>query len=89
METTTTTTTREAEGTPVTRTAASCVHHWLIETPNGRESHGVCKRCGAKKAFTNSTEQVMWEQSNSLRNEFGRTGYRSSKIDDVALADES
>jgi hypothetical protein len=88
MESKSTTATREAEATQV-RTPASCVHHWLIETPNGRESHGVCKRCGANKAFTNSTEQVMWEQSNSLRNEVGRTAFRSSKIDDVSLADEA
>ena len=31
----------------------------------------------------------MWEQSNSLRNEVSRTAFRSSKIDDVSLADEA
>ncbi len=89
MKTTTAKTTTESQGTKARASSKNCVHHWLIETPNGRESHGVCKRCGQKKSFTNSTEQVMWEQSNSLRNDMGRTGFRSSKIDEVSLADEA
>ncbi|MDA0270297.1 MAG: hypothetical protein O2798_02775 [Chloroflexi bacterium] len=86
---TTTTKHKKTEDAPVLRTAPKCVHHWLIETPNGRESHGYCKRCGETKAFTNSTEQVMWEQSNSLRNDLSRNAFRSSKLDEVSLADEA
>ncbi|MCK9485165.1 MAG: hypothetical protein M0R73_00430 [Dehalococcoidia bacterium] len=66
----------------------NCVHHWIIETPNGRESGGVCKRCGAHKSFSNSTEQVMWEQTNTLRNDLNRS-YRSSKTEEYSLADEA
>ena len=65
-----------------------CVHHWMIESPNGRESGGVCKRCGARKSFSNSTEQVMWEQTNTLRNDLNRS-YRSSKTEEYSLADEA
>ena len=71
--------------TPV---AKSCVHHWRIEEPNGRESQGVCKRCGAVKAFSNSTESVMWEQTNTLRNDLNRS-VRSSKTEEYSLADEA
>ncbi len=67
----------------------NCVHHWSIESPNGRESLGVCKRCGAKKRFSNSTESVMWEQTNTLRNDANRASMRTSKMSEVALADES
>ena len=66
----------------------SCVHHWRIESPNGRESQGVCKRCGAVRAFANSNESVMWEQANTLRNDANRASMRTSKVSDVALADE-
>ena len=45
-----------------------CVHHWIIESPNGRESAGHCKRCGRRRNFANSTENVMWEHTNTLRN---------------------
>ena len=65
-----------------------CVHHWRIESPNGRESQGVCKRCGAVRAFANSNESVMWEQANTLRNDANRASMRSSKVAEVALADE-
>ena len=71
-----------------TAQAATCVHHWLIDAPNGRESVGHCSRCGKVRSFTNSTEAVMWEQTNTLRSDLsGR--YRSSKINEVTLADDS
>lgn len=66
-----------------------CVHHWAIETPNGRESEGVCRRCGLRRSFSNSNDSVMWEQTNTLRNDLNRGGWRSSKVNDVALADEA
>ena len=39
-----------------------CVHHWLIEAPNGNTSSGTCKLCGEvrKDYFLNSMEQVGW-----------------------------
>ena len=30
-----------------------CSHHWLIESPKGPTSKGVCKLCGATKEFNN------------------------------------
>jgi hypothetical protein len=71
-----------------TAQAATCVHHWLIEAPNGRESTGRCKRCGIERAFTNSTEAVMWEQTNTLRNPL-RSGVRVSKPSEIMLSDET
>ena len=68
---------------------ASCVHHWLIEAPNGRESTGVCKRCGKKRSFANSTENVMWEQTNTLRNDL-RGSLRIPKAsEEMLLSDEN
>lgn len=43
-----------------------CVHHWVLESPSGRESAGVCKRCGLTRNFANATENVMWEQTNTV-----------------------
>ena len=31
----------------------SCPHHWVIESPAGPVSVGICKRCGARTEFTN------------------------------------
>lgn len=31
-----------------------CVHHWVIETPNGHTSEGVCKLCDLdRQGFVN------------------------------------
>jgi hypothetical protein len=47
-------------GAVVERKAAEsvCCHHWIIETPAGPTSKGVCKLCGAEKEFDNFPENV-------------------------------
>ena len=30
-----------------------CRHYWVIESPAGRTSWGVCKYCGARREFNN------------------------------------
>jgi hypothetical protein len=41
---------------------AACAHRWVIETPNGEFSDGVCRLCGAEKQFPNSAEDYLWER---------------------------
>ena len=68
-----------------TRRGTRCqAHHWVIDAPNGRESRGSCKHCGAKRAFANSTESVMWERGNTVRSELRIT----TKPQTVRLADD-
>lgn len=41
------------------------VHHWRIEEPNGETSLGVCKICGATRAFKNwlpDTDYLTFEE---------------------------
>ena len=44
-----------------------CKHHWVISPPQGKDSRGSCKLCGKKKIFSNSSESIMWEKTNTLR----------------------
>lgn len=37
-----------------------CAHHWVIATPNGPISGGVCRRCGHHREFQNSTPEYRW-----------------------------
>jgi len=30
-----------------------CIHHWIIDPPDGPVSKGVCKICGAEEEFDN------------------------------------
>jgi hypothetical protein len=32
----------------------TCTHVWMIASPNGPTSRGVCQNCGAEKNFPNS-----------------------------------
>lgn len=41
--------------------APQCRHHWVIDTPRGATSWGVCKVCGAKKEFPNSASDSLYE----------------------------
>ncbi|MDE2765446.1 MAG: hypothetical protein OXI25_03320 [Chloroflexota bacterium] len=40
-------------------------HHWLIESPNGPTSMGVCRICGAEREFKNSVQITSWESDGS------------------------
>ncbi len=31
----------------------TCRHYWIVESPNGPASRGVCKLCNAEKEFEN------------------------------------
>lgn len=41
--------------------APQCRHHWVIESPQGVTSRGVCKLCGAEREFLNSAQDSLWE----------------------------
>jgi hypothetical protein len=47
--------TAEAPAVPV------CRHHWLIETPHGPTSWGICKHCGERREFNNASADAFWE----------------------------
>jgi hypothetical protein len=38
-----------------------CVHYWIIESPQGPVSKGVCKHCGAISEFRNYMPYPSWE----------------------------
>ena len=43
-------------------TKAECHHYWIIESPKGRTSKGVCKFCGVEKEFYNSWPYFMVDE---------------------------
>lgn len=36
-----------------TEQQAQCAHQWLIESPQGPTSLGICSKCGERKKFVN------------------------------------
>jgi hypothetical protein len=51
-----------------------CVHHWVIDPPNGAVSEGRCKSCGEKKEFRNSFEYSSWYGNKSPAPKGGAKG---------------
>jgi hypothetical protein len=51
-----------------------CRHHWLIESPHGATSMGICKLCGAQKEFRNSAYTWLWEDEPLSELSNGRWG---------------
>ncbi len=37
-----------------TEVRSRCRHYWIIESPNGASSKGVCKFCNEERVFINS-----------------------------------
>lgn len=66
---------------------AKCVHHWIIEEPNGKMSEGQCIDCGGKKQFLNSQEDWLRDDedestvSSSWRTVGSFGGNRYTRID--------
>ena len=40
--------------------APTCRHQWIIDSPNGPSSNGVCRLCGEEKEFQNYIEGSAW-----------------------------
>jgi len=36
----------------------ACIHHWVLESPNGSVSKGVCKKCGSERDYFNAPEYM-------------------------------
>ena len=47
------------------QTESECKHHWMIETPNGPTSQGLCKICGERAEFRNSMPGSGWDRGNT------------------------
>jgi len=48
---------------------AQCVHHWVIDSPAGSTSTGVCRVCGERRVFSNYVSDFIFEgdSAESLR----------------------
>ena len=78
--------------------AADCEHHWMIESPNGKQSFGRCTICNGEMLFDNSIEDEKRVNNSDLfhpkggprvqrtRNNDGYdgVGYGESPSDDVS-----
>ena len=48
---------------PVEVDESSCEHFWMIESPNGPTSTGICQVCGESREFVNYLERSAWSSA--------------------------
>lgn len=46
---------------PIAPLEGPCKHHWIIDTPKGPLSHGVCRLCKEEREFNNAAPDRPWE----------------------------
>jgi len=49
-----------------------CTHHWIIDSPNGPQSQGSCKVCGAEREFMNYLESSAWSSGEEKKGDKGK-----------------
>ena len=40
----------------------TCRHYWVLKSPMGEVSQGVCKYCRKVRGFKNATEDFVWQE---------------------------
>jgi hypothetical protein len=51
-----------------TQLISDCCHHWVIESPDGPTSSGICRDCGEMRDFKNSIQVTSWASVGSHAN---------------------
>lgn len=62
-------------------TITDCVHHWVIESPNGPVSQGVCKLCGLGSQFRNSIQETGWDRESQSSKKMRRDKKQAESSD--------
>lgn len=51
----------------------TCVHYWVIDSPEGPMSRGMCKFCGAENQFQNYISYPTWHDEKWKYRQLERT----------------
>lgn len=51
-----------------------CRHYWIVESPSGATSRGVCRYCGKVRSFRNTAEDVVWEEERAADRSYWSAG---------------
>lgn len=54
---------------PQPQDETGCCHYWLIDSPDGPTSRGVCRFCGAEKYFHNTPPEFLLSQRDDRESE--------------------
>ncbi|MCY4529468.1 MAG: hypothetical protein OXD46_10625 [Chloroflexi bacterium] len=69
----------------------NCNHQWMIDSPNGPQSRGECRLCGAERYFQNYIEGSSWGYNvtlDQLRGDNNRLPVSTPERSKTSLAEE-
>ena len=55
-----------------------CVHHWVLEEPNGPTSTGTCRKCGTVRVYQNWIHDLDFKLGAGESTGWVTTGYGAS-----------
>ena len=65
--------------------SSECKHHWLIESPQGPVSRGICQLCDATREFKNYIDAISWgEESSQPAANYATADASSDSSDDLS-----
>ncbi len=56
-----------------------CRHYWVIESPAGRTSRGVCSLCGAQREFKNYLRDCLGTSEEEYQQWHRKVGYEKKE----------
>ena len=62
-----------------------CVHHFLLEPPNGPTSKGVCKKCGLEREFNNSESYSAYDDALTAKQKKASAGVAAHRDTSASL----
>ena len=62
-------------------TKRKCHHHWVIDSPDGPTSTGICKYCGAAKEFDNYLPFSSWDEETAKQKRRSKSKRAVSRSD--------
>ena len=53
-----------------------CIHYWVIDSPEGPTSRGICRLCGAEDEFSNYISYPSWQDT-----KWGRSKHNAPELE--------
>ena len=79
---------KELAGLKEHEVQGECRHYWIIDSPAGPASKGICRLCGEERLFQNYLEGGRWEDKVTLEQVSSGGRYPSTLIPSEGRGEE-
>lgn len=66
---------------------SKCIHYWIVETPQGIMSKGMCRKCGEERDFYNAPA-YMREDGNQWHRANKGSWLAKQKLEELSVSSE-